>query len=520
MNPSEPSKNWRASLPSTLFIAGVTLLSLWLGWVKMDALHSWRYSSDLFEYDMMLAETLRGNLALEYTYGNHMGDHFLMILALLIPFKILLGAKMPYLLVILPVLLFWLGSMQLFYYLRERLGSLKQAALLCLPFMFSLHALLSIYEKIYGFQLDIISGYMGVMFVIYLDRYQRSKEANQANRKLFIAFVVTLALYVIMKEEMALLATAFFGFLWLFRRTKFHFITGAACGAFFVFSMVAIALCATEFNRGNATLTQGFIQGLRTDPLGLLQGIPPSYIIPLALLIALAAASYFVAPKAAPIPASLFLMGGLKLGFAFIIMDYSLTSWHNFPATLMMTAGIMLQLANGLSEGKRTASWILIWILLISSIPTTLTNLQEIKRQLNRTAGIKVILDERKQEIHELQEGIPKDKLVAINGYTAIEFTGGPRYTFYPRGVDYPPKGISDYILIEPEAIITRRPWFPYEQLTGITQSDFTTPHAEEFEFVKRTKHYVLLKRFAIKKEHEESREMFRKIHGPDSLGE
>src|SRR5437762_82004 len=66
--------------------------------LKFAALHAWRYSSDLFTFDLMLQETLRGHFALEYTYGRETGEHACLILLLLLPVKWLVGKHMVYVL--------------------------------------------------------------------------------------------------------------------------------------------------------------------------------------------------------------------------------------------------------------------------------------------------------------------------------------------------------------------------------------------------------------------------------------
>jgi hypothetical protein len=56
-----------------LLFCGVLVL------VKLGSLDAWRYTSDLFTYDQILTEALRGHLV-DYTFGWFLGEHAVLLI--------------------------------------------------------------------------------------------------------------------------------------------------------------------------------------------------------------------------------------------------------------------------------------------------------------------------------------------------------------------------------------------------------------------------------------------------------
>src|SRR5687768_9310987 len=112
------SPRWPALLVALLALA----LCITIGVLKINALMTWRYTSDLFTVDMLLQETLRGNFMMEFAYGRQFGDHACLIFLAFLPIKWLLGTKMMFLLVLLPVVTFAICGVILFKCARDVAG--------------------------------------------------------------------------------------------------------------------------------------------------------------------------------------------------------------------------------------------------------------------------------------------------------------------------------------------------------------------------------------------------------------
>src|SRR5208337_4347487 len=225
--------------------------------IKLQALDNWLFSSDLFSYDTMLQETLKGNFAVEYTYANFFGDHAYISFLLMLPLKILLGRHMVHLLVLLSPLFYLACGIGLFCYLYKRNIPLILFFVLSIGFLLHFEVFAGNYEGIYGFHFDNASGYVLFLIALLSVPYQGIFKPNP------LWMIITL-LFLLMKEEMALLGVIYFGVCWLLDRRKQWIQWTVTATLIFLIELLIIHHCKTPFNRGNILIIQQFFESLHT----------------------------------------------------------------------------------------------------------------------------------------------------------------------------------------------------------------------------------------------------------------
>lgn len=499
---SELSSKSRGKWLAAFFL--ITLAGIFvaaLAHVKLDTLFSYGYRHDVFIYDQALQETLRGNFGVEYTYGNMFGDHALVILLLLLPVKIILAENMVPFFVLLAPVFHGIGVLTVFFTLRGITKDNLFPFLASLAILFSFACLRGIHEFLYGCHIDTISGYAAIVFASFLMLRNRNP-----NRSTDVVFWCAFLFFISLKEEMALLGAIFFLVAAIFQKIRLH-IAGliVACAAF-TGQIVLIRYCETEWNRTNVRLLEQFIGSFGDGSFMKFLFYPGS----LQFWVALGVSSVlfitvFGFEKTRNIPAlCLFAIGWIKMLFGIVILDVNITTWHNFPAVTMMTAAILFQLAEVFQNDSARKAYLVLGILLSVSlysfgaieIPYWLAARSYPHQRITLAQKI-----ERQRSLAEIKQRIEPKGVVSISGYSAIDFVDGHRYTFFPRGLSQPPKGIADYVV--------------YDSVSPMDVSKIGREFEKEFE----NAHFILFRRRAITPESSEDRKRFTDIFGPDAIG-
>jgi len=95
---------------------------------------------------------------------------------------------------------------------------------------------------------------------------------------------------------------------------------------------------------------------------------------------------------------------------------------------------------------------------------------------------------------------VDSHRVVAVPPYSAIAWTDGHRYTFFPKGVTASPRGIADYIVVA-----KNKPLGPNER--------------KAFKLIYHNRRYQLYARKGYLTGEQESRELFIKTFGRDAIG-
>ncbi|HVT04172.1 MAG TPA: hypothetical protein VHL58_12460 [Thermoanaerobaculia bacterium] len=479
--------------------AGALLFAGCLAVMKVALLRNWQYTSNLFVYDQMLENTLRGHFGLEYTNGNQFGDHASLAILTLLPLKAILGRWMPALLVVLGPAIFAAAIVTWFAALSRRVGRLP-ALLATICVALPLRGGSALVEQVYGCTLDFASGYLAIGFasIMWSGALFDAPGPSARDRSLFFFFLTT---FVLVKEEMAILAVVFLAVI-LFRRLGSRLT---------VFSLVAVLgvlladaavmwMSASEWNRGNGTLFgQTFHRIAGGQLLSLLHGssfrawatvgIGSLALLTIAILTG----------KGDPVAVALFSIGSLKLGSSVLVEDFDLTTWHNAPAVCMLTGGLILQLAS--TVGMHRMRLLLGSAALASGLAFLLYDLPELVEIQTASPERASYVAQSCRDLEQLRLLVPLRSVVAIDGLTSVEWSDGHRFSFFPRGVTNSPRGIADYVVLERPA--TR---------------EFSI-QLEEFRPIATSSWFVLFERRSITRAHAAERERFRKRFGDDAIG-
>ena len=226
--------------------AAVALLT---GYAKIEALEAWRYMSDLFSFDHAIGETLRGNLGLEFTYGNTFGEHGYLFFFLLLPFKAVLKGRLVLLMVMLAPAFYLAMALVLQRVLRSITDGTK-AAILSMPTLFCVMSLRGLLEPTYGFHPDTFAGFLAVCFTAYLVSDEWRTEDRDERRSWPYAWAAWLTIFILLKEEMALLAILYFLCAFLISRKKKDAVLLLVCGAVLICDVVLMKVCRTALSGG------------------------------------------------------------------------------------------------------------------------------------------------------------------------------------------------------------------------------------------------------------------------------
>ncbi|MFC1831017.1 hypothetical protein ACFL0S_03235 [Thermodesulfobacteriota bacterium] len=482
--------------------------------LKLEALFSYQYAIDVFIYDQMMQEILIGNIGLEYSYGNQFGDHSLLWIFLLTPLKMILAEHMITLLILITPLTYCLSSLIIFFVLRVRVGAI-QSFCLSLVYLFSYPIFRGLYEPHYGFHFDTASGFVATVFVCFLLANQQANEAGKRTFKFLIAFWITFVLFLSMKEEMALLGIIFFLALLSFKQNRLYLMGLAVALASFICEMFLIYFSTTPWNRTNTDIIHRFFD---SDLTQLFQSQGMILIGFIIIIFCIMFFSMFLDRKTRnPYAFGLFLMGLIKICFGLAMLDFRPFFWHQFPGIVMLTGAIVVQMAEIHCPRSSYPNW-LRWGMTCGLLIVSLTNLilfeipYVIKKQVihvKSNAGIQpsLVKERRQNSLTMIKAKIDRDRVVAINGFTAIDWVDGFRYSFFPRGVFLSPRGIADYIVVDNFFHDKRMPIYFNKQ--GIS----------EFEQVVSTPFHTLWHRKAIEEDAAYDRGLFIEKFGADSIG-
>ncbi len=491
---NQRAPRWQTLLLAALAIAVVATVSI----LKFNALFSWRYTSDLFTTDVMLQETLRGHFALEFTYGCQFGDHACLLTLAWLPIKWLLGKDMVYFLILVsPITLLGSGAV-LFAAVRSIAGS-RWAVFAGLLYFLSIGVIRGPFELIFGFHIDTISGFIAVVMAALL--YWNE---SHPSRRLTAASIAAILVLVLLKEEMALLGIIFFACLLILKRNRLYVAGLIISIAFFAGEMTLIHLSRAPWNRTNERLLAMFLLSIRRDGLSFIfsrQKLEYGLAI-LALLLALGICIAYVR-KLNRFAIALALIGLAKLGFAFAINDFDLWSWHNYPGLVMLTGAAIFQSLElrHLDHLKFVRAFCTTLVILsagwfvFSELPYARHQLKINRLAHQKSSPFALAMRDVKTRIPE------KDRVVGIPRYSAAEWTDGWRIAFFPHGITQSPMGIADYI------VITR------------SKQRRAVPELKVFAQIYQNRRYKLFQRKKFLPGELESRELFIKHFGVDSIG-
>lgn len=499
-----------------LTVIAIAVASAWfIADCKLALYRADRYLADLFTYDQMLQESLRGHLGLEFTYGNQLGDHaYWTHLLLLVPLKAILGKQMAVFLVVLGPIVYCLMGIVLFIALASMTGSLN-AFFCALLYFLSYGVVKAMCDGVYGCHFDTFAGFIAMAWVALLAARWRADDEGRPTRLWDISFWVLYALYIGLKEEMALLGLVFFMLLYVCRRNRFHLIGLAVTAGVFGLEMILIKLCQTEWNRTNVFLLKLTLQEIADN--GLIKFLFTAdrldywliIFIPNQILLLM----FLINRKVNIFALGLYLMGLAKMALNLLVVDTIVTSWHNYPGVVMMLGGLILQLEEMLrrkGRGPKIAAYgtaaALGYLLLVCSNNVNTPFLERLKIDTRP----KLTLEGRSEKaacLKEIKAKIDPKKVIDIHGYTGRDWVDGFRYTYFPHGLFWSPQGIADYIVLDRTNLDTRA-------------TDYLHKHGQsEFALVFTNDYFYLFKRKALDAEFAPSRERFIKAFGADTIG-
>lgn len=516
----------KSRLPPIISLGILLIVTCLVLKYKLMVLFNHGYTSDMFSFDQGMQESFRGNLSLEYFYGRFLGDHAYWFLVLLLPLKALLGQQMVILLVLLGPAAFVGSALMLWRTLKDS-GGAPEASLCMIPYLMTINILMGLGEPTFGFHPDTLSGFLAVGFTAALVERQRRVDSGQATKKVTGLFIGLLMVFMSLKEEMTLLAVVYFAVLMLFERSRLH--RNALISALVVLAaqFLSIRLLETPWNRTNAFLLRNlFSQAQAHGVLSLIFGPTTRQywsIVTVSLL--LTGLPFLLTRARNRFAAALAAIGLVKLALGLIVIRDAVTStWHNFPGLVMLSGACALQLHAlfrvPASEPRSPLAGATNWralvaltaVLGISCWRTAVTDLpkaESIIRQMFRVSpGNRALLDARAQALAQIKQEMDPAKVIALNGYTSIDWCDGHRYAFFPRGVTDYPVAIADYIIAD-------------KLFADAQMSDYLNGAAGQREFEPRAKNafFVLWQRKAVAPEHLEARKKFVAYFGSEAIG-
>jgi hypothetical protein len=501
----------RSRAPEIVVALIAIALPALIGFLKINALIAWRYTSDLFHIDLVLQETLRGYFTMDFAYGRQFGDHACLIFLLLLPVKFALGKFMVFLLVLLPAITLSLCGVILFTTARAIAGSWP-AALIAGIYFFSLGVIEGPFDRIYGFHIDTLAGYVAVAMAALLMRTDR-QGFHPAPA------IVAIVLFGMLKEEMALLGIVFFAILLVLphhdrQRSRVHWIGLFISIGLFITEMILIRLSRTRWNRGNEKLVHDMLADIQRMGVFDFFFSPNKYGYWLAIVTLLSALTLaaVLSRRINRYALALAGMGLCKFAFSWAPSDFDLWSWHNYPAVVMLTGAICLQLIDLFdlkvdARPPRMAAITLRGFAILSIAAFVLFEGPFIAREMRRNREARVerngwqpAMIDVMREADKINPG--RLKVVSIPKFSAYEWTEKYRYAFFPRGITNSVQGVADLLILPRNKAAVA-----------------DTREATAFERVYQNGRYRLFRRIAILPEEQASRDEFIDMFGRDAIG-
>jgi hypothetical protein len=427
-----------------VFSLGITGFTIWL---KTNALINWRYTSDMFVVDSMLQETLRGHFVVEYTYGRQFGDHALLILLVLIPIKWLLGKHMVWFLILIsPLMLLVAGWIMV--WIARQLAGIHWALFVGFLWFMTAGVIQGPFEETFGLHIDTIAGFPEVVMAAFL----LLRDERGPSRGASIGAIAATCVFCLVKEEMSLLAIIFYGLLLTQKRSRLHVAGLCVSLAIFVGQLIVIKLSRSPWSRTNELLFRQVMEIFQTQGASYLFNAKRwnywTTILPVMgamyVLVALCRRINVFA-------ACLFLVGSLKLGFAWFAQDFDPYSWHNYSALTMLNGSIILQaleLRHVAIDKPRFAQAIATALVICFAAWFLTVERAGAKEQVRRTEVWKKRTKSLRHPLLDIQSRMDKSKVVSIALNSDIAWVDGWRYTFFPNGITTNLTGYVHYLVI------------------------------------------------------------------------
>ncbi len=406
--------------------------------VKLKSLLTWQYTSDIFTYDQLLRETLRGHFGLEYTYGNQFGEHAYLVLLLLLPLKLILRGDFVCFLAVAAPLAYAAGGIILYRELRTMAAEWKAFVGVVL-YLVNFSVLKGLLEPYCGFHPDVAGAFLGVIFIAILAREESRSATSGPPWGLFAAVV----LFVSVKEEYALTACAMLGLLSLRPRSRHVRPLLAVALSLTAFDVVLLVTQRTPFNRTDANLVRSWL----AHPLS--PTLSSEFWLPFLILGGILLALRIIDGELDRYAAALLLMFVLRVPESVLTDDYSSFSWHNLPQSVFLMAAVIFQFVRVSRRGLSTVLVVALAALLgfdcfAEKVPI-LAALAWVGPGPAFEAGFRV----EEADLHEMQALINPDEITAIPLMSAVDWArAGYRFSFFPRGITQSPRGIARYAVL------------------------------------------------------------------------
>ncbi len=503
----------RKHLLTMVFIGMAVSAFLVIIYLRFEAYRAWRYTSDLFSFYSAMRETARGNIGLEFIYGNAFGDHGYFFLILMSPLYLLFKAKSIYFLLAAAAVSYLISAIALYFTLK-RFTKPTVAFLLGMIYVLGYRYIFQgLFEDIYGMHPETVSGFILVLITcIFLLSCPPRLPAVRIGIPLLFIF------YVSLKEEMALLAVLYLAIIYWMTKEK-GYLSGLIIAAIFViidFSL--IAYFRTPYNRTNAILFQQVLEYHKNASLFehfVITLSPRDEFIAYWLFVLISIPAFMfltkLTVKKQPFIIALYACGISKMLFSYVTFDFNLLQWHNLSGVVMCVAALILSLAFLPSEWEKQlyiSSMLLVIIAVVTFIRFDIPHIYWTHSKsidfINRISAYTIDLDRIRQRVDPM-------RIVAIQGFSTRAWIYH-RFTSYPIGVDSRPIGIADYAVLPlGDAKVFWRGLIPQNDTEVVSPS---------FVETDRNEYFVLYTRTSLTAEERKVRNSFLKFGIPEELPE
>lgn len=487
-------------LPALCLISITCIITGTMAFLKIEALHSWLYMSDIFTFDQAVGETLVGNIGTEFTYGNILAEHGYLYLLLLTPIKLILGKLHLYFLLVLPPIAHAATIMLLYHIYRStqmpRWVILTALTIYLLPYGLTE----GLFERVYGFHPDNLAGPCAVLLTACLTQKEQMFETKPIKTHCSWFFIIPLAALLFLKEEMALVGMVYFITALIIGRKKRDFTLLAACVAFFTMEVILMLAFKNPFlGQQNSHYVYNILSVLNTiqekgKDFFLPAGTMAAFWTPIAIYLTVFIILVSSTKGTSRYIAALLFAGLTKLTFAVGVGDFRLPWWHCFSGILMIAGAISLHLINGYKKHPRIQKYMapilaitaLLWFSL-----REMPRISAIHKDTLAAAGRLIDLDVR-SALLEMKSKVNPRTVTAIPQYTAIEWIDGYRFSFFPKGALSQPVGIAEYAITE-MSNPTHRNTSSYKPPQSTSPED----HKEipGYSQIAANQHFILFKR-------------------------
>lgn len=491
-----------------LFVLLATAAFLAIVYLKHDTYRNWRYEYDLFSFNTAITETARGNIGLDFEYGNTFGDHAYLFVLLLAPLKFVLGTRMIYLLLVLSAVAYYLSNLVFYFVVRKRTTPLLAFMLGMVNLVGFTYILYGLEEKNWGMHPDTMAGFLlNAVTCLYL--LLEDKDLSGWRRTIAQALLAGfLIAFLSLKEEMVILGFIFFFTAAVLKRSKAFALAAAGMLVLLILEFQFIEYFRTPYNRTNSRLIGGYIDYLRqTDLRGFF--ISPAtqvkaqyyYWAFFSVCLVVMALVSALAKRLNGFIVALFLTGIAKLLISLVTFDLDLYTWHNLPGVTMMVCAILLQIAALRQRRPRIAAGLASVLLAGSILCFIFSDVPYydwlMYKNFDKRRRVQVVTN----DLHAVQQLVDPMRLTGVPPFSAKQW-GAYRNNYYDFGFNELPDGLFDYLVI------------PVSEDAMSLSLIFESPDPTDdiwlsFAEVYRNEHYVLLERYHILPKDQEIRQYF-----------